>query len=571
MYSLEINYGSGFEDVKNFSFEGCSISRYRDGDSIRYRDKIDGSIRFYNTAYSSLKIQKDNLIVQLDAKLYQNKLLLLDFQLMLDGEWDYRAFTCSLSATQEDDYTKILKHIGDDRAFRSAPASEPGVTMTVGTVKRDMYQMRAVTIQGGTDNGIENELWSNCNTSSNSLIERFSTDKEYQRVDVIIPDTGTGGWDGYQSTIENLPISFCWEYNNNAVKSFYAAKKQSSGKRPPILPNASDSNWQFVGDVVAWGAVNEMGQLWSIVQFEDSYWDSESNEWQRGGCTTGFGIETSVVGQNLYRLLESYLHNIDDTITISFDTFFPYVYAEDAEMLNLMLYYNTPSDGNDIAYPDYSWTLQELIDVYKIVFDCDWRLEDKRFTFRHPSEQPILPLSYDQQPYQYFDRVLAKDWSISLFNSDEQKKIGLESFTVGNSLDKYFGTQIIDYNNTYTETIDAIDASIELDLGLLTGDATNNTSYCIVQYNDSKVIPSAISAVTGEWVYNINMRLNTLIKDWYTYDRPFWSGTLYSQTDNSLSTELDLIRYFILKANICLLYTSPSPRDQRGSRMPSSA
>ena len=25
------------------------------------------------------------------------------------------------------------------------------------------------------------------------------------------------------------------------------------------------------------------------------------------------------------------------------------------------------------------------------------------------------------------------------------------------------------------------------------------------------------------------------------------------------------------KVNICLLYTSPSPRDQRGSRMPSSA
>ena len=27
----------------------------------------------------------------------------------------------------------------------------------------------------------------------------------------------------------------------------------------------------------------------------------------------------------------------------------------------------------------------------------------------------------------------------------------------------------------------------------------------------------------------------------------------------------------VLKLNICLLYTSPSPRDQRGSRMPSSA
>ena len=28
---------------------------------------------------------------------------------------------------------------------------------------------------------------------------------------------------------------------------------------------------------------------------------------------------------------------------------------------------------------------------------------------------------------------------------------------------------------------------------------------------------------------------------------------------------------FIGKSRVCLLYTSPSPRDQRGSRMPSSA
>ena len=36
---------------------------------------------------------------------------------------------------------------------------------------------------------------------------------------------------------------------------------------------------------------------------------------------------------------------------------------------------------------------------------------------------------------------------------------------------------------------------------------------------------------------------------------------------------LDIIFYgtFIVLIQICLLYTSPSPRDQRGSRMPSSA
>ena len=34
-----------------------------------------------------------------------------------------------------------------------------------------------------------------------------------------------------------------------------------------------------------------------------------------------------------------------------------------------------------------------------------------------------------------------------------------------------------------------------------------------------------------------------------------------------LGTQLDRLAFF----NRCLLYTSPSPRDQRGSRMPSSA
>ena len=158
-------------------------------------------------------------------------------------------------------------------------------------------------------------------------------------------------------------------------------------------------------------------------------------------------------------------------------------------------------------------------------------------------------------PYQYINRQFAKDWSNSLFNSDETEKIGRESFTVGTSLDKYFGSQIIDYNNTYTETIEGLNVNFELDLALLTGDASNNTSYCIVQYNDSKVIPSALSVVTGEWVYNVNMRLNTLIKDWYTYDRPFWEGTLYSQTDNSLSTELTLVRYYILETSINIPYS----------------
>ena len=51
------------------------------------------------------------------------------------------------------------------------------------------------------------------------------------------------------------------------------------------------------------------------------------------------------------------------------------------------------------------------------------------------------------------------------------------------------------------------------------------------------------------------------------------SGNVYGQTtrgiEGSEAPEID-IDYWI-DADGCLLYTSPSPRDQRGSRMPSSA
>ena len=40
---------------------------------------------------------------------------------------------------------------------------------------------------------------------------------------------------------------------------------------------------------------------------------------------------------------------------------------------------------------------------------------------------------------------------------------------------------------------------------------------------------------------------------------------------NKLEAENRRLKELLINAGICLLYTSPSPRDQRGSRMPSSA
>ena len=44
------------------------------------------------------------------------------------------------------------------------------------------------------------------------------------------------------------------------------------------------------------------------------------------------------------------------------------------------------------------------------------------------------------------------------------------------------------------------------------------------------------------------------------------TGDFLEKTSNQIQTAVE-----DTKSKICLLYTSPSPRDQRGSRMPSSA
>ena len=55
---------------------------------------------------------------------------------------------------------------------------------------------------------------------------------------------------------------------------------------------------------------------------------------------------------------------------------------------------------------------------------------------------------------------------------------------------------------------------------------------------------------------------------------PFIMVTAESKTENVIAAKKAGVNNYIVKpfnAQTCLLYTSPSPRDQRGSRMPSSA
>ena len=61
-------------------------------------------------------------------------------------------------------------------------------------------------------------------------------------------------------------------------------------------------------------------------------------------------------------------------------------------------------------------------------------------------------------------------------------------------------------------------------------------------------------------------KFNYSVGLWHSYEHP---EILIFGLDAEISTQL--INDIADKCRACLLYTSPSPRDQRGSRMPSSA
>ena len=50
-----------------------------------------------------------------------------------------------------------------------------------------------------------------------------------------------------------------------------------------------------------------------------------------------------------------------------------------------------------------------------------------------------------------------------------------------------------------------------------------------------------------------------------------WKQNLDQEMDISMDISMDIPMDIAMDIAICLLYTSPSPRDQRGTRMPSSA
>ena len=92
----------------------------------------------------------------------------------------------------------------------------------------------------------------------------------------------------------------------------------------------------------------------------------------------------------------------------------------------------------------------------------------------------------------------------------------------------------------------------------------NDPSHFFVAYASGGVWRTQNNGTTFEPLFDdqIVMTIGDIAVDWET-------GTIYAGTGEVNSSRSSYAGMGMFKS--CLLYTSPSPRDQRGSRMPSSA
>ena len=93
-----------------------------------------------------------------------------------------------------------------------------------------------------------------------------------------------------------------------------------------------------------------------------------------------------------------------------------------------------------------------------------------------------------------------------------------------------------------------------------------------LESEDTKEISNAIKAVLKSCIQTRGIKVETLP----TFDIEFLflhirGKSVGEEIEVSLIAPDDGVTAVPMKINICLLYTSPSPRDKRQSRMPSSA
>ena len=101
MYSIYANI-NGMQEMQQASLEGCSLIRYRDEDSIRVRDKLDGEITFWGNSSAQLR---GVTVSQTECEIQKDGIVIYTGMLQMRGTWFEESNKCMLGVEIQDEYS----------------------------------------------------------------------------------------------------------------------------------------------------------------------------------------------------------------------------------------------------------------------------------------------------------------------------------------------------------------------------------------------------------------------------------------------------------------------------------
>ena len=316
MYDLYISTSktSAFDKMGSYSFEGVRLVRYRDGESIRVRDKVDGDITFYGQDYKRLLSYRSLQMDQVFAYIELNGNKLIDFVIMMDGIWREAENVCQLPSHTDDNYTDLIQNSDRKLRYNSQPFTK-FLQMRQSVSGARMYQKRQVNSPGsGTDSAKNDEKYILCQSSDNNQISRFDITRDYKACTYKMGDGNGAGWMCDMTEINN---SFVYVIGAPGVRWFYACKQDCKG-RPPGGAYIQTTYWAFVGTNLTYPAAHEMGTEQSDVYLDGGHLDETSGKWKRGGCAKGAAIVLSDInGIELKDLLSAVIRNAVNSLVLA--------------------------------------------------------------------------------------------------------------------------------------------------------------------------------------------------------------------------------------------------------------
>jgi len=503
MYTLKVSLTSGITELQQVTFEGVALENFYESGSIRLRKRLTGDITFFGDAYKSLLNEKIAEVLRLKVYLYLDSGEIYSGMLQLQGEWRLNENVCILPVEIDDNYTLLLQGIDTKFSFNPVQVNSHSI---VQVSSRDQ-------MQGGVN--IMNIYHDDPETEFSGSVSPHPNEYDPAYLYRKARDIGKGVADNqYYSGYRNQ--SFC----KVGTQFIYAALNDG----PLVHPDEPDQNdWVRIRGSDDYNGFPLMKQLKSEIRFNGAILSDYQNQWVKPSLEPSGDVTWDMVTISLWDMLESSLQGIDPSITMgSWDFGELYVYSNNGESFDL--------------------TLSDIIGIYKTLFNVDWMLDQKVFEFKTVTQViPEQPLGYAQQPYQYVDRVLGKDWSSQVFQYDLKDKI--RRFSLEIDKDSFYLDFIktnISFDTFYTEAMDMVASTFVLDIAKLT---TSKSDKIAVILQDGTGFMFNDYGLEDFYTYNIGLSLYEIVKNYYKYDQPFSKGELW-QVHPVYGEPIDLIKAY---------------------------